>query len=70
MSFQGGLGIYVEIQSGAFETQFPYVVSLDREYLLHVTSSRLDDFFQYSYTYTVMITIFLRGKLLPLKYPR
>ena len=45
-----------------------------------LTSSRLDDFFQYSYLYSVMITIyfflggklgiFLGGKLLPLKYPR
>ena len=34
------------------------------------TSSRLDDFFRYSYLYTVMITIFLGVKLLPLKYPR
>ena len=45
-----------------------------------LTLSRLDDFFQYSYLYSVMITIyffgggearhFLGGKLLPLKYPR
>ena len=43
-----------------------------------LTSSRLDDFFQYSYLYPVMITIFLGGgwvffwgrKLLPLKYLR
>ena len=35
-----------------------------------LTSSRLDDFFRYSYLYTVMITIFWGVKLLPLKYPR
>ena len=43
-----------------------------------LTSSRLDDFFQYSYLYPVMITIFLGEagyffggrKLLPLKYLR
>ena len=36
-----------------------HIVSLDREFLLHVHWTRLDDFFQYSYLYPVMITIFL-----------
>ena len=42
-----------------------------------LTLSRLDDFFRYSYLYTVIVTIFwvqklgiLGGKLLHLKYPR
>ena len=43
-----------------------------------LTSSRLDDFFRYSYFYTVMITLLLGGegaghfggKILPLTYPR
>ena len=36
-------------------------MSLDRENLLRcgLTSTRLDDFFRYSYLYTVRITIFL-----------
>ena len=42
-----------------------------------LTSSRLDDFFQYSYLYSVTITTFFfffflggGGELIPQKYPR
>ena len=38
--------------------------------LCALTSSCLDDFADIVTLYTVMITIFLGGKLLPLKYPR
>ena len=74
------------MQSGAFlDTVISY--SVLRQGILTscaLTSSRLDDFFRYSYLYTVMITKFCGeagrfffsggggggGELLPLKYPR
>ena len=66
-----GTGV-AEMQSGAFlRHKFEKCYSVCTDF---VTSGR---FFQYSYLYTEMITIFLRGKLgilggklLPLKYPR
>ena len=51
-----------------------YIVSFDREYLLHVNWSRrvwmIFPIYSYLYTSTVVITTFFGGKLLPLKYPR
>ena len=63
-----------------FETQSCHILSLDREYLLHVHWPRRGwMIFAIFYLSTVMITIFGGGggswafcgeKLLPLKYPR
>jgi len=54
-----------------FETMFVilyvpcHIVSLDREYLLHVHWMHVASgwFLRYSYFYTVMMTIYFRGKL-------
>ena len=50
--------ICTEMQSGAF-----WDTILRNGTVCALTSSRLDDFFPYSYLYTVLMTIFFEGKL-------